>query len=65
MKKRFLFKRKSKTKYYADKIRRKMWELIKRGELDLGVWTPNKMSNRYVIKNFRWVLKKWEKHKNF
>ena len=48
----------SKTKRKADKIRKRMRELIRMGKLDLGVWTPEELSNRNVIKNYSWVIKK-------
>ena len=48
----------SKTKKKADKIRKRMEKLIEKGMLDIGVWTPEKMSNRNVIKNYSWIMKK-------
>jgi len=45
----------SRTKEKADKIRKKMWKLIERGKLNLGVWTPETLSNRCVIKYYKWV----------
>jgi len=47
----------SKTKEKADRIREKMKELIGEGQLDLGVWTPETLSNNCVIKHYSWVLK--------
>ena len=48
----------SKTKYKADKIRKVMNKLISKGKLNLGFWTPDRLSNRCVLKYFGYLRKK-------
>jgi len=55
MKKKEIF---SKSRVRANKIRKKMLDKIKKGELNLGVWTPDTLSNRCVIKHYSFLLRK-------
>jgi len=48
----------SKTTDKANEIRIKLNEKVKKGEIDLGVWTPHTLSNRAIIKTYSFLLRK-------
>ena len=48
----------SKTSQRADKIRQNLDWLVKIKKIDLGVWTPQTLSNRAVIKMFSHIISK-------
>jgi len=48
----------SKTTRKADKIRLILYEKINNGEIDLGVWTPHRLSNNAILKMYSYLKKK-------
>ncbi len=47
----------SKRSLRANKIRIELSRKIRRGEIDLGVWTPETLSNGAVIKMYSWLIR--------